>query len=159
MGSGLNMALANFVWDKKISAKEFSYKLLHEISYDGELEIVENHYKSDDDFKIEVCFQVKDSNGFPNYYKVLIKRGDYCYISNLFINVYDGTEYKMADMRDTYSNEESYIEFLKLMMLKNIDDKKRSFENMNDYINIRPVSLNNALLDNEYKAFFSSLFK
>ncbi len=38
-----------------------------------------------------------------------IKKGDYCYISNLFINVYDGTEYKMADMRDTYSNEESYM--------------------------------------------------
>lgn len=159
MGSGFNMALANFVWDKKISAKEFSHKLLHEISYDGELEIVENHYKSDDDSKIEVFFRVKDSNGFPNYYKVIINKGDYCYISNLFINVYDGTEYKMADMRDTYSNEESYIEFLKLMMLKNIDDKKRSFENMNDYINIRPVSLNNASLDNEYKAFFSSLFK
>lgn len=69
MGSGFNMALANFVWDKKISAKEFSHKLLHEISYDGELEIVENHYKSDNDSKIEVFFRVKDSNGFPNYYK------------------------------------------------------------------------------------------
>lgn len=159
MGSGFNMALANFVWDKKISAKEFSHKLLHEISYDGELEIVECHHQSNDDSRIEVFFKVKDSNGFPNYYKVTINKGDYCYISNLFINVYDGTEYKMADMRDTYSNEESYNEFLKMMMIQSIDDKKRSFENMNDYINIRPVLPNNALLDNEYKSFFSSLLK
>lgn len=126
MGSGFNMALANFVWDKKISAKEFGDKLLHEIPYGEELEIVECHHQSNDDSKIAVFFKVND-----------------------------GTEYKMADMRDTYSNEESYVEFLKLMMLKNIDDKKRSFENMNDYINIRPVSLDNVLLNNE----FSSLFK
>ena len=153
MGSGFNMALANFVWDKKLSAQEFGNKLL--MLCTGELTVENFSHIRNDDSRIEVCFQVKDSNGFPNYYKVTINKGDYCYISNLFINVYDGTEYKMADMRDTYSNEESYVEFLKLMMLKNIDDKKRSFENMNDYINIRPVSLDNALLNNE----FSSLFK
>ena len=159
MGSGFNMALANFVWDKKISAKEFSHKLLHEIPYDGELEIVENHHTSDDDSKIEVFFKVKDSNGFSNYYKVTINKGDYCYISNLFINVYDGTEYKMADMRDTYSNEESYMEFLKMMMLQSIADKNRSFQEQDDCINIRPVPLNNASLNNKHKSFFSSLFK
>ena len=159
MGSGFNMALANFVWDKKLSAEEFGNKLLYEIPYTEELKVIRYSRLSNDDSKIEVCFQVKDSNGFPNYFKATINKGDYCYISNLFINVYDGAEYKMADMRDTYSNEESYVEFLKLMMLKNIDDKKRSFENMDDYINIRPVSLDNALLDNEYKSFFSSLFK
>lgn len=154
MGSGLNMALANFVWDKKLSAEEFGNKLLYEIPYTEELKVIRYSRLSNDDFKIEVCFQVKDSNGFPNYYKVLIKRGDYCYISNLFINVYDGAEYKMADMRDTYSNEESYVEFLKMMMFQSIDNKKRSFREYDDYTNVRRISLND-----KYKSFFSLLFK
>lgn len=75
MGSGFNMALANFVWDKKLSAEEFGNKLLYEIPYTEELKVIRYSRLSNDDSKIEVCFQVKDSNGFPNYYKVLIKRG------------------------------------------------------------------------------------
>ena len=109
MGSGFNMALANFVWDKKLSAQEFGNKLL--MLCTGELTVENFSHIRNDDSRIEVCFKVKDNNGFPNYYKVTINKGDYCYISNLFINVYDGTEYKMADMRDSYSNEESYMEF------------------------------------------------
>lgn len=155
MGSGFNMALANLVWDKKTSAEEFGNKLLYETPYTEELKVIRFSRLSNDDSRIEVCFKVKDNNGFPNYYKVTINKGDYCYISNLFINVYDGTEYKMADMRDSYSNEESYMEFLKMMMIQSIADKNRSFQEQDDCINIRPVPLNNALLDNEYKAFFS----
>lgn len=157
MGSGFNMALANFVWDKKLSAQEFGNKLL--MLCTGELTVENFSHIRNDDSRIEVCFKVKDNNGFPNYYKVTINKGDYCYISNLFINVYDGTEYKMADMRDSYSNEESYMEFLKMMMLQSIADKNRSFQEQDDCINIRPVPLNNASLNNKHKSFFSSLFK
>ena len=157
MGSGFNMALANFVWDKKLSAQEFGNKLL--MLCTEELTVENFSHIRNDDSRIEVCFKVKDNNGFPNYYKVTINKGDYCYISNLFINVYDGTEYKMADMRDSYSNEESYMEFLKMMMLQSIADKNRSFQEQDDCINIRPVPLNNASLNNKHKSFFSSLFK
>ena len=157
MGSGFNMALANFVWDKKLSAQEFGNKLL--MLCTGELTVENFSHTRNDDSRIEVCFKVKDNNGFPNYYKVTINKGDYCYISNLFINVYDGAEYKMADMRDSYSNEESYMEFLKMMMLQSITDKNRSFQEQDDCINIRPVPLNNASLNNKHKSFFSSLFK
>ena len=157
MGSGFNMALANFVWDKKLSAQEFGNKLL--MLCTGELTVENFSHTRNDDSRIEVCFKVKDNNGFPNYYKVTINKGDYCYISNLFINVYDGAQYKMADMRDSYSNEESYMEFLKMMMLQSITDKNRSFQEQDDCINIRPVPLNNASLNNKHKSFFSSLFK
>ena len=75
MGSGFNMALANLVWDKKTSAEEFGNKLLYETPYTEELKVIRFSRLSNDDSKIEVCFQVKDSNGFPNYYKVLIKGG------------------------------------------------------------------------------------
>lgn len=57
-------------------------------------------------------------------------------------------------MRDTYSNEESYVEFLKMMMFQSIDNKKRSFREYDDYTNVRRISLND-----KYKSFFSLLFK